>query len=466
MAPYAARHASVGSHRSRDRSVSQLSVHSLLTQVGVYLLSFPASVLVARAVGPIGRGGYYLPLTLVTILFTVGSMGTVQAQFKLWRTGYGEDEFKQALTILTVVLGIIFTAVGFGTYMLLRGGVFFGVPLPNVLIALAALPVQIATSFAGGLLSITGRLRRSNAALFAGAVVQLMALVAVFLTGRLSVREVLIVTTLSAFVVGWIAIWGVQPSIRVGKTAFELSWRLIRVGITIQPYVVLAYLNLRVDTVLLAHFGHLADVGLYSVAVVFAEIVWVASDALTFAVVRRQANDSNAEVLELTARAVRLNVVVTSGLGVVVAVFAPWVEPSLFGHSFERAVPATLLLLPASVLMAAWKPVAAPMIRMGGGPKQSGYALLAVVVNAGVNLLLIPRLGLVGASLASLCSYGVGAVLMLRWLRAKGRMPIRDLIPRASDLGDCWSVALRMVGTGQLPLLKGGRRQAVQEASG
>jgi len=62
-------------------------------------------------------------------------------------------------------------------------------------------------------------------------------------------------------------------------------------------------------------------------------------------------------------------------------------------------------------------------------------SVITVVVNVGLCLLLIPRLGILGAAWASTVAYALGsAVMVIRFRRLTGLAWSTILLPRPSDL--------------------------------
>jgi O-antigen/teichoic acid export membrane protein len=66
--------------------------------------------------------------------------------------------------------------------------------------------------------------------------------------------------------------------------------------------------------------------------------------------------------------------------------------------------------------------------------------LISLAANVALNLWWIPLAGIAGAGLASTCSYGLGAILILRWTARITAVPFPDSIrPRWSDAADAWA---------------------------
>ena len=78
----------------------------------------------------------------------------------------------------------------------------------------------------------------------------------------------------------------------------------------------------------------------------------------------------------------------------------------LFGAEFRPAFPAFVWLMPA-IMVLSMKTLLITYVGSLGMPMVTVFSpALAVVVNVRLNLLLIPALGIVGASLASVGSHG------------------------------------------------------------
>ena len=86
-----------------------------------------------------------------------------------------------------------------------------------------------------------------------------------------------------------------------------------------------------------------------------------------------------------------------------------------YGAPFLPAVPALLALLPGVVCYSAQRVCGAYLLRLNCPLRMSAILGSAVIVNLGLNLLWIPRWGIVGAALASTASYALSATLFVAW---------------------------------------------------
>lgn len=415
--------------------ISQLGAHTFKTKLSVQALGLVASILIARALGPEGRGRYYIPVTLATVALYLGNAGTERAQFRAWsRQEATPKGLVSAGVWLSGVLGIVVVGIGWAAFVLGSDSLFAGVQSVDVLMVLGTLPFQIHVYLLYGLFIAAGYLPLTNQAALAAAACQTAGIVGLVASGAASVETVLAFYVVSV-TVPWLVMF--PAALRLGGGLGTPPWalmrRLLSVGLQLEPYLLFTYLLLRADVFFVARYMSLADVGLYSVALTFAEVVWLATDSIVYSIIERQANAREAEATDVTLRAVRMNLLIGALLAMGLAAAAPIGVRIVYGDEFGRATSAILALLPASIAMGLWRPIGSLMLRLSRPWVQPVVALSALTINALGDVILIPRLGLVGAGLASTLSYATGAATALVWLVACRRASPAQLVPDSHD---------------------------------
>ena len=123
---------------------------------------------------------------------------------------------------------------------------------------------------------------------------------------------------------------------------------------------------------------------------------------------------------------------------------APWAGEllALFGADFRAAAPAVRWLLAASAFVYAGSGLMTALVAAGSMRSILRIALVALAINLAANALLVPRLASEGAGLATAlteCSVGMGALIELRALGARGMLSTRPLLWVAAPL--CFGAA-------------------------
>ncbi len=416
--------------------ISALGTHTFATRVLVYLLGAVTSILIARALGPEGRGHYYLPVTIVTIAYYIANMGTQQAQFRLWsRRAAPAHVFATSDLLLSAILGTTVAGITWFFYVLTRDSLFADVDAQDIALVIPVIPFMVHSLLVSGFLILNRRLQRANMSMLAGAAAQTIGTVVLYALDRLTVEAVLLLFLVSV-VLPWLLM--LTDPRRVGRFRRPLPWRFmrrqLRLGAQIEPSILFSYLNLRMDVLFIARYLDLAAVGIYSVAVIFGELMWLATDSVTSSVRERQANAPREEAVDVTARAVRMNVLLAIVLGAAIAVTCPLAIRLLFPAAFSPASSVVWWLVPAGVAMAVWRPSSSLVLRFAAPALQPLIAGISLGVNVVGNLLLIPEHGIIGAAAASLLSYSTGAALTIFFLGRTVHLHVRELLPGRAEV--------------------------------
>lgn len=168
----------------------------------------------------------------------------------------------------------------------------------------------------------------------------------------------------------------------------------------------LAWVTMMSDRILLERFVSLDQLGIYSVGMAIAFGLHSLSNGIYKAVeplVYRLAAESilDAQILWMKSYMVLLLI----GLGSVMIVFSREIVTLLTGPSFYESYKIVVLLIPAVVLRGVSIPVATYAVAVG----KTRYALLANLAGAGtslcINLILLPILGIYGATISSIIAW-------------------------------------------------------------
>jgi O-antigen/teichoic acid export membrane protein len=412
------------------RSVAALGVHTLATRLAIYVSAFGASVLIARGLGASGNGLYATAMTIGTMAAMFGTLGFEQSQARVWsRAEHSRAALYGSAIRVAAVTGSAGAAFALAFWALGRDSLFAGFGLgPAIVIVAACVPFRVLLTLVRGLLVVGGEIERSNVALAIGDVARTLTIVVLALVGGLSVETV--VGALWVAVLVSLALH-VRGAGRPERPPAGLVATQLRDGAVLSPYFAFLFLNQRLDVLLLAALATTRAVGVYAVAVIFAELIWLVTDAINTGARERQWSASADDALAATASAARMSLLLALLALPLLAIAAPPAIALLFGSAFSGAREALWALLPAAVAMAWWRALSAGLVRFGRARAVNAVAFAALTANVTLNVLLIPPLGIAGAALASLGSYVLGALLAAGLLGA--RVGARELLPGPGD---------------------------------
>ena len=400
---------SVATHR---RSLRQDVVFRVLTLGALMAMRLGQSVVIARALGPEGKG-------LLVVLLWVPELATIAvgglSQSVTWALGKEqaapEDLMGNALGLALVgsLLGVVVSA--FVLPFMSLGAVQWWA----LACALLMVPMVVGVRFVQAIGMGVRWMSRVNRLHLVQSLVTFV-LVALFLFGMGGgIGLVPLAMALGGLIaLGYGATWLGQVSpIRV---AFDLEIQrvLVAKGLMYALALVIYTLNYRVDVLLLDMLSDKVAVGLYAQGVAIIEIVLRIPGALVPVIFSHSATAEDTERFRQRTRRILTMIVPIMVLAAAGAcAVAPILVPLFFGQAFEGSVPMIWALAPGIVAIGAFQ-IGVSDLNGCGRPQVGVYAgLVGLAFNVALNLVLIPIYGGVGAALASSVSYTVVAAIVL-----------------------------------------------------
>lgn len=190
-----------------------------------------------------------------------------------------------------------------------------------------------------------------------------------------------------------------------------------------------------------------AAAGHYSIALTLGSLVVMVPNSLTLATFPRIAQLGDEEALALVGRSCRLAVLGLVAFAAALSLSVPLVVPLVFGPAYAPAVAPTLILIAGGIPWGGqWLLARSAAAR--GYPwllaRTFGSSLVAMLA---LDFLLVPRLGIIGAALASSVAPVLGLTVCILWYRRNwgGLFQPRQFLPGADDLIDAGTRLLRLV---------------------
>ncbi len=394
------------------------------------------SLLSAWALGPAGRGDLLVVTLWPPVCALLVTVGLDQAH-RYWVA-------RDPLCVSTLFSNAILFAAVVGPVTLGLSELIIphlvGERSPETMrlvrIYMVNIPAALVQFLMIGLLEGARRFGWAGAARFVFFVVQAVSYFLLWIYGRLTVESAALTLILAQFGAMFLSLFAV---LRELKPRWQPSWRKWRealgYGVRDYPGVVADFTTLRLDQLLLGGMASSAAIGLYFVAVRLSEITAMMASSVADALMPEVAASNADRAEKLLGRSLRLTLYTHLLVLIPLWISAPLVLRHLYGESFLAATATMRILLLASVVLSAGG-VMISGLRGFGHPGLSTIARLASAVVTVVSLLLLlPRLGIVGAAVASLLGYGVTMLIAAFWLVRKRDLKVWDYLkPRREDI--------------------------------
>ncbi|SDK11207.1 Membrane protein involved in the export of O-antigen and teichoic acid [Halovenus aranensis] len=185
------------------------------------------------------------------------------------------------------------------------------------------------------------------------------------------------------------------------------------------------------DILLLRSIYNSQITGYYKAALVITEFLWFVPYALQTVLLHSSSElwseNKTEQITSLVARTTRYNLSLTVLLSLGLGALASDFVPLYFGSEFKSAIQPLLILLPGTLGFALARPIFAVGQGKGDLGKLIGATGFAAVMNLGLNVLLIPKYGMVGAAAATSVSYGSMLFFHIVAARSIGFNPVADV---------------------------------------
>lgn len=380
---------------------------------------------VARYLGPedIGVIGILLAVgAMVSPLIEMGSRQILVKDFSQ-RTSRIADTF-WTLLVCRFILAIIVTALLFSA---LKGGVISSLERQSTSVIAVGVSILLFNPLTQFRCILTAEVK-NKVTLKIDLLILLLGMIvsasAVFL--KLDLLHFILIPLVVGILNLTTTVWGVwKEGLLPIWTSFDLegvrkllaqSWPLMLSSVALITYT-------KLDTLMIAHYLPLDQVGLYYQSVKLFELLFFFPIALhgclsskIYELLKEPANDSKTVMYHVFP----FYGLVSLGVLILAVAVGPLVIPILYGSSF-LAVSGVFVILALSL----------PAYSLGGARDNylihegiTRFSLLATclgcLVNLCANFLLIPRWGIQGAAVASVLSYYVAAILTSTLLRGRG----------------------------------------------
>jgi O-antigen/teichoic acid export membrane protein len=433
----------VAGFAKRLRLLSESASIIIVSRLGGVLLSLMSVPILARVLGPEGRGQSAAAISIILLLPVLLSYGTpILTRQAFAQTGHLGEPLLRAIRVYA-------TAAGAATAVL---------ALPLSWLLLPGLSVSASVAFCVSLpIAVTsGILWICNASVMIGRKESLRYAVVIVLPSFVLSISVIILWGLGSLTVAS-AIWAQLASY---VATFIVSHLLVRVSLAGGRSPVHSLLresskfaggqiaeaaSFRLDQALVLPLLGAHQAGLYSIAATIALLPYSIGQAIAAATFRQASAESHSENGESSQPQsellLRIALIVGFASSIGLGLLVPWVIPAVFGEDYAGAViPTWIGLFGAVALVVAQSADTLLVVR-----NQGWRMTIAQVAGLFAALVLLFVLGLpfgiLGASIASVIGYLITTVMLLRWLGVTGK----SFFVKRSD----WTSIRRLLSVGK-----------------
>jgi O-antigen/teichoic acid export membrane protein len=391
------------------------------------VLGMLTSILLARFLGPTGRGEVAAVLLWPMLLVYLGSLGMIDCilYFAAQPDVAAELVFTNGLA-LAVLQSIVVIPIGYVLMPMLLAS-----QSPEVVRAsrsfLLVIPISLVSQYGISILQAKLKITIFNIARMIIPIGYLTGSILLFLINRLTVKSVAnLQLTLNAVVMvvvlSSLLVWG---NLRRLQISIPLMKDMLKYGLQVHVGSISSNVNLRLDQVLMAAWITPDQLGYYVVAASVASVSGVLSTAVNMMAVPDIAKHSEPKQRIATFETVFQQFWVANIVIKVLFLFiVPWGIPLIYGAAYTNSIWIAEILVVASLFFDATLVLTGGARAFGVPWLASRVEIITAVITALLLLILLPRLGILGAAITSLIAYATTWGLLLHSLwRKEGVSP-------------------------------------------
>ncbi len=419
-----------------ENQVIEGSIATLITQLVVVFIGVVTTFLIARVLGPSGKGLFTITLTLASILVTIfhSSLGFANAHFASQSPELRPSLLGNGIAlsfigggIFTFLVAIFFTNLRQNHYPIVSDRLW-------VIVLLAIIPLLL-QELSNGLVFGMESLLKMTATLLGKELVFLSLVIVLIMLNEGSTF---------GFISLWLAIAFIGSSlmlIQAFRSTSESPFievttmlKALKFGINYHSTHIFTLLRLRFDPLLIGLFLTSDEVGYYSIVMAFIAGIWSVPAIFGPYLLKHFRNfgiEPGYELISLTLRTCFSLVVV---IAVLIALFGPPLIALFPGKQFLPAYQALLLLLPGSVLYTISQ-LLSGILEEGMVDRAQKVGVWLFISNIVLSLLLIPKFGILGAAASTTIVNSVAGLMFLHLLLIESGMNLSEvLILKKDDL--------------------------------
>jgi len=405
-------------------------------------LSLLIGIIIARTLGPSGKGLLAIIAMVGTVVLQLGNLGI--GSFNAYAISNKSVEKKDIIGNsfwLGLMIGIIFLLIvlifAFGSPVFFRN-----IPRSYLLIYLLSLPFMFWSTFFYAILTGEQKFRKLNIFTIIAQVINLIGVISLLLIFKLNVFYIVVwyalVNIISALLpMGFVFLrngFHFNFSLKVLKKSLNYGIKICLTGI-------FAFLILRVDLYMVNFFKGITQAGFYSLASSFGDIFFILPFSIV-TVIFPKINAEGKSKKESIAKYSRISLFLVFLIAIGALLFIKPVIGLLYGQVFLPSARPIIFLLPGLIAWSVITVLSQYFFSIGYPLKFTICWFFVAVFNIILNFIYIPQYGMVAAALSSTVSYILALGFHYHFFNKETGLGFYDVfVPRKDEIMDIFNRA-------------------------
>lgn len=404
---------------NKSKTFFKNTLMTLSRQISSILLGLLSSIIIARVLGPEGNGMYQLIVLLPTTLMTLLNFGVgTSSVYYIGQKKYEVKDIIKTNTLSGLSISFVSIIIGAVVIQFFSNDFFQGVPKAYLYAVLIIIPLLVLNEFYLVIFQGVQDFKSFNSLALVRQIAVLFSLALL-----LFIFDIGLVGTVISFSLGILSQFvltlylmkkRIQTTILSGTVSKQYFKKSFSFGYKAHFSNVLSFINYRADMYLISFFLAPAAVGLYSVAVVIAEKLWIVSQAISSVLYPVISSSNNEDDKNRLTSALSRNVLFFSIIfGIVFYFLSDFIFNLLYGSAYNESSQMLKLLLPGIILFSVDRILSNDLAGRGRPDLNMYTSLFTVISNVLLNIYLIPKIGISGAAISTSITYILSTMIKI-----------------------------------------------------
>ena len=406
--------------------ISNLVYHAITIIIGFF-----TSILIARGLGTSNQGQLSFYILIFGIIASYGSIGINNStSYFLKRTKFKNDQIINNNISVLLILSIIYAIA----VIIFRDSIFTSHIYILAFIWIAYALTLLFNNFFTTIYISEENIYVYNKFFSASYIIKGIVITILYFANQLNIISVSILYLLLEVMKFILMIKGLNIKYR-----FQINKNLLvqelKYGIPLYLAALFIYLNYRADQLMVRSYLGNSQLGIYSISVQLAELAFVFPTSIASAFEGRLYSCEEKDRKKISAQIVRITFYITLVICIIGVLCKPLITV-LYGQEYAPVGISMIILLIGIVFASIGKVSPAYFYTKGKPGIHLIVAAIVLAINILFNLVLIPKMGINGAALASTVSYFFYGAIYVFMLKREGISIKQLLIIQKEDIKD------------------------------
>jgi len=406
---------------------------AFISKVLMIVISLLTTIIIARVLGPSGKGVFAALGAVTGIALQFGNLGLHGANTYF----SAKDKSKAASLVgnsfwLSLIIGLILFFI-FYIFFLQHPGSLGNINFHLIVVAIIAIPFMLLAYLWQNILIGLNKIKAYNLILIFYQIFLLLGAIGILLVWKQNIFPLIIFNTCTSII---IAFFFSYYLIKIKQFSLSFDYNLAKQSFNYAFKVYLtcffAYLVLRSDLFILNYFRGSAETGIYSIATNFVDGIILLPSIIAL-ILMPKVTENLINSPELISKTVRLSVIIIGIICIGVVFFGSPAINLMFGQNFNRSFIPLLILIPGAFFFALESIIVQYFSAHNRLMPVVYFWIIASVFNIGLNIIFVPMYGMIAAAISSLLSYFLVFIMVLNLFIDYSKIKIKNLFPKRID---------------------------------